>query len=121
MEASISSGWDEFDLKELVKVSMENVIVDWIGHPEYKRSLEVVLAKSNEAGVKARQLKIGSKQVWQEMIEKDSYLVRYQDNQNIVHFTVKKWGELHGCDPCNLEKRLGIFSLVFVIHARTKG
>jgi len=104
----MSSRWVQLDLMKLIRVSIDNVIVDWIGHPGHKLTPEVVLKKCNIVGVKARQLKIGTRQVWQNEIENDGYVVDCHDGRgnavgaydpSAVHFTLKEYGVKYGNNP----------------------
>ena len=70
MDNPLSSGWVQLDLIELIRVSIENdnVRVAWIGH-QYKQSPEHLLALCDLIEVKARQLKVSTREVWQNEID----------------------------------------------------
>jgi hypothetical protein len=101
-----SPRWNHLDLHVLIRVSIKNVYVDWIGHPGHGLSPEVVLAKCNELGVKARQLKVGTREVWQNEIENNGCVVDYHDvkgnpagvvnDSNAVHYTLQEYGAKYG-------------------------
>jgi hypothetical protein len=38
------------------------------------------------------------------MIEENGYLVRYHDDQNAVHYTLREWGAMNGDNPKFKEK-----------------
>jgi hypothetical protein len=105
MEFPNSSKWTNLDLQELIKRSRELILVAWIGKI---LSPQDMLTRGDKLGIQARQLKIGTQEVWQQEIEPDCYVVRYHDgtgkqvnydDTKAVHFTVQDWGAKHGNDP----------------------
>jgi hypothetical protein len=98
MENSIPTGWTPLDLCELIMKSKDLVIVA-IGR---NHSKEDMLTICRNLGVQARQLKIGSREVWQQEIENYHDGTGTQvgfDNPRAVHFTVEEWGIKYGNDP----------------------
>jgi hypothetical protein len=105
MESRIPVGWNHLELSELIMKSKEKVIVAWIGR---SLSKEDMLTLCNYLGVQSRQLKVGTREIWQQEIEKDCYVAHYHDgtgtevdcdNPSAVHFTLQEWGLIHGNDP----------------------
>jgi hypothetical protein len=79
MENPIPSGRTHLDLHELIEKANELIKVDWVGK---HLSSQEVLTKCNKIGVQARQLRIGTKGVWQVDIAKDGLLVCYHDGNS---------------------------------------
>jgi hypothetical protein len=106
MDNPTTPKWDPVDLNEIIKISIDNVLVDWIGHPGHGLSPEVVLVKCNKLGLEARQLKVGTREVWRNEIENNGYVVDYHDGKgnsanvvtdsNAVHYTLQEYGTKHG-------------------------
>lgn len=102
METAISSEWTPLDLRVLVRQTKNEAQGYWIGKFEPE---EQGLQMCNKTGVKGKQLKIGTREVWQEEIETDCYVVSYHDGMGkevdyndptAVHFTVQEYGTKHG-------------------------
>lgn len=66
--------WTNLDLLELIKKSNDLLLVAWIGHT---LSLQELLTRCIELEIQARQLRIGTRVVWQQ--ETDYYVVSYHD------------------------------------------
>jgi hypothetical protein len=97
--------WNHLDLHEIIMKSKKLVKVAWIG---WIQSKEDILTICNSLGVQARQLTVGTRDVWKQEIEKDCYVVQYHDGKGTevdfdypraTHFTVQEWGIKHGKDP----------------------
>jgi hypothetical protein len=105
MENLVPSGWNHLDLQELIRKTKELTLVAWIGGI---LSPQDVLTKCNELDVQARRLKVGTREVWQNEIENNGYVVSYHDGKgnlanyndpNAVHYTLQEYGAIHGNDP----------------------
>jgi hypothetical protein len=103
MEDPLSSRWTQLDLRELVRKNAEQTVVAMIDLQP-----EDLLTLCNKIGVQARQLKVGTRDVWQKEVAKDGYVVRYHDGKGrdakcddpkAVHYTLQDWGAKHGNDP----------------------
>ena len=115
MDNPLSSGWVQLDLIELIRVSIENdnVRVAWIGH-QYKQSPEHLLALCDLIEVKARQLKVSTREVWQNKIDNSGYVVDYHDgngnpanvmtDSKAVHYTLQQYGDKYGAEYSNNPK-----------------
>lgn len=75
---------------------------------------EHLLAKCNLIGVIGRQLNVGTKEVWQDEIENNGYVVDYHDGKynsisvmddsNAMHYTLQEYGDKHGFEYSNNPK-----------------
>jgi hypothetical protein len=101
----MSVGWTSLSLGELIRESKRLIKGYWIGRLE---SEEKVLAKCTQIGIRARQFRIGGKEIWQQEIQDDCNVVRYHDrmgkevnydDQNAVHIKAQDLGAKYGNDP----------------------
>jgi hypothetical protein len=105
MENAVPYGWSDLDLNELIMISKNEIRIAWIGS---NLSSQELLIKCNELGLKARQLKVGTREVWQHEIENDGNVVDYHDGKgnpasvmydlSAVPFTLKEYGDKYGAE-----------------------